>query len=173
MRTGRPAVSGGADAAGREPGPRELFEVFYPRLAGWTARLVGDQDLSHEIATEAFARLLPRWRSVHDPRAWLYLTAGNLVRDHWRRQSRERAAYRRLGPTDDAVPPVDVATRVTVRGLVEDLPDRLRMPVLLHYYADLPISQVAVLLEVAEGTVKRALFDARAVMARRLQEVIP
>jgi RNA polymerase sigma factor (sigma-70 family) len=166
-------VLGGPGGGDHEPGPRELFEVFYPRLAGWTSKLVGDRELAHEIATEAFARLLPRWKNVHDPRAWLYLTAGNLARDHWRRQARERAAYRRLGTPDDAVPPVDVATRVTVRALVEDLPDRFRMPVLLHYYADLPISQVAALLEVAEGTVKRALFDARAIMARRLEEVRP
>jgi len=157
----------------REPGPRELFEVFYPRLAGWTAKLVGDREVAHEIATEAFARLLPRWRTVHDPRAWLFMTAGNLARDHWRKEGRERAAYQRLGMPDDAVPAVDVATRVTVRQLVEALPDRLRLPVLLHYYADLPVSQVAALLQVAEGTVKRALFDARAVMARQLQEVRP
>jgi hypothetical protein len=90
-----------------EPDPRDLFEVFYPRLAGWTAKLVGDRDLAHEIATEA------------------------------------------------------------------SLPDRLRMPVLLHYDADLPVAQVASLLEVAEGTVKRALFDARAVMARQLEKVRP
>jgi RNA polymerase sigma factor (sigma-70 family) len=156
-----------------EPGPRELFEVFYPRLAGWTAKLVGDRDLAHEIATEAFTRLIPRWRTVHDPRAWLYLTAGNIARDHWRKRGREAAAYQRLGVPDDSVPAVDVALRVTVRDLVEALPDRLRMPVLLHYYADLPVAQVAALMEVAEGTVKRALFDARALMARQLQEVRP
>ena len=157
----------------REPTPRELFEVFYPRLAGWAAKLVGDREVAHEIATEAFTRLLPRWKTVHDPRAWLYMTAGNLARDHWRKQGRERAAYQRMGTPDDAVPPVDVALRVTVRDLVEALPDRLRLPVLLHYYADLPVAQVAALMQVAEGTVKRALFDARAIMARQLQEVRP
>jgi RNA polymerase sigma-70 factor (ECF subfamily) len=167
------AVRGAAGPGDAEPGPRELFEVFYPRLAGWTARLVEDRDVAHEIATEAFVRLLPRWGTVHDPRAWLFMTAGNLARDHWRRQGRERAAYRRLGTPDDTVPAVDVATRVTVRRLVEELPDRMRLPVLLHYYADLPLSQVAALMQVAEGTVKRALFDARALMARQLQEVRP
>jgi RNA polymerase sigma-70 factor (ECF subfamily) len=166
------AVPGFADHD-PEPGPRDLFEVFYPRLAGWTAKLVGDREVAHEIATEAFTRLLPRWGTVHDPRAWLFMTAGNLARDHWRKQGREQAAYRRLGTPDDVTQGVDVALRVTVRDLVEALPDRLRLPVLLHYYADLPVAQVAALMEVAEGTVKRALFDARAVMARQLQEVRP
>jgi RNA polymerase sigma factor (sigma-70 family) len=167
------SVAPGARQADRAPEPRDLFEVFYPRLAGWCLKLVGDHDLAHEIATEAFTRLLPRWKTVHDPRAWLYMTAGNIARDHWRKQGREQAAYRRLGTPDEASPGVDVATRVTVRELVESLPDRLQRPVLLHYYADLPVNQVATLLGVAEGTVKRALFDARALMARQLQEVRP
>lgn len=157
-----------------DPGPKELFAVFYPRLAGWTARLVDDRELAHEIASEAFIRLLPRWDEVREPRSWLFMTAGNLARDHWRKQGRERAAYGRFGTLaelDSGTHGPDTATRLTVRRIVEQLPDRFRMPVLLHYFADLPISEVAHLLGKAEGTIKRALFDARALMATQLQEV--
>lgn len=162
-----------AGELGRDDAARELFAAFYGRLAGWTARLVddNDNDTAHEIATEAFIRLLVRWESVQDPRAWLYMTAGNLVRDHWRRTSRERSAYRRHGVGRQVDQGVDVATRTTVRTLVEALPERLREPVLLHYYADLSVAQVAGLLGKADGTIKRALFDARALMAAQLDGV--
>jgi RNA polymerase sigma factor (sigma-70 family) len=151
--------------------PQELFRVFYPQLAGWTRRLVADTDAAHEIASEAFIRLLPRWDDVREPRAWLYMTAGNLARDRWRKQSRERVAYQKvMAVQQQTVAGPDVATQVTVRHLVEALPERMRMPVLLHYYADLPIHEVAHLLDKAEGTIKRALFDARARMATHLQE---
>jgi RNA polymerase sigma factor (sigma-70 family) len=151
--------------------PQELFRVFYPQLAGWTRRLVGDTEVAHEIVSEAFIRLLPRWDDVREPRAWLYMTAGNLARDRWRKQSRERVAYRKvMAVREEITTGPDVATRVTVRGLVEALPERMRMPVLLHYYADLPIYEVAHLLDKAEGTIKRALFDARARMATHLEE---
>lgn len=157
------------------PDPQELFAVFYPRLAGWVARLVDDREVAHEIASEAFIRLLPRWDEVREPRSWLFMTAGNLARDHWRKQSRERSAYGRVGTLLDLDASgshgPDTATRLTVRRIVEQLPDRFRMPVLLHYFADLPVSEVAQLLGKAEGTIKRALFDARALMATQLQEV--
>ena len=39
----------------------ELFNACYPRLAGWVRRLVDDDDTAHEIAAEAFTRLLARW----------------------------------------------------------------------------------------------------------------
>ena len=42
------------------------------------------------------------------------------------------------------------------------LPERMRVPVLLHYYADLSIAEVASALHRPEGTVKRMLYDARA-----------
>lgn len=38
------------------------------------------------------------------------------------------------------------------------------MPVLLHCYADLPVSAVAAALRKPEGTVKRALHDGRAAL---------
>lgn len=154
----------------RERAARELFAALYPRLAGWTVRLVDDPDTAHDLATEAFVRLLAQRRDVEEPRAWLYATTANLVRDHWRRTARERKALARTGMEPEGTHDVDVATRTTVRELVEALPDRLREPVLLHYYADLSVAQVAAAMGKAEGTVKRALFDARARMAAALEE---
>jgi len=148
---------------------REVFEAFYPRLAGWTARLV-DVDTAHDLATEAFVRLLQHWPSVHEPQAWLYMTTGNLARDHWRRTGRERRALVRLRPVEQATEAVDVATRSVVREAVERLPEGLRVPVLLYYFADLPVAEIATVTGRAQGTVKRALYDARAVMAQFLGE---
>ncbi len=151
-------AGGGTRAQTRDEAARELFRAHYGQLAGWTARLVGDREAAHEIAAEAFTRLLSRWTTVADPKPWLYMTATNLVRDRWRRQERESRALSKVVAGTDSSPAPDTS----VRDLVERLPDRLRAPVLLHYYADLPVSEVARLLNRPEGTVKRALYDARA-----------
>ena len=47
----------------------ELFNACYPRLTGWVRRLVEDDEVAHEIAAEAFARLLARWSRLDNPRA--------------------------------------------------------------------------------------------------------
>jgi RNA polymerase sigma-70 factor (ECF subfamily) len=146
----------------------ELFAALYPALAGWCRRLTDDDGTAHEIAAEAFTRLWARWTNVDEPRGFLYVTAANLVRDHWRRLERERRAMRRV--TTEAV--VHGQSREgadpSVRLLVQSLPLRLRTPVLLYYYADLPIREVAVLTGRKEGTVKADLHAARELLRSRL-----
>src|SRR6185312_9518179 len=109
----------------------ELFNASYPRLAGWVRRLVDDDDTAHEIASEAFTRLLARWTGLDNPQSYLYMIATNLVRDHWRKTGRERRAIRTLtaaAPLDPAYHPVQ---DVDVRALIEALPARLRSAFLL------------------------------------------
>jgi RNA polymerase sigma-70 factor (ECF subfamily) len=144
----------------QEAAASELFAALYPRLAGWCRRLVDDDGTAHEIASEAFTRLWARWTKIDEPRGFLYVTAANLVRDHWRKLERERRALRRV-TTEEVVKQQPETADPSVRLLVQSLPERLRNPALLHYYADLPVREVALLLNRNEGTVKADLHAAR------------
>ena len=140
----------------------ELFKGVYPKLAGWVRRLVDDDDTAHEIASEAFVRLLSRWTRVDSPQSYLYMIATNLIRDHWRKTERERRAIRSVtagAALDEVAYPVQ---DVDVRNLIASLPPRLRDPFLLHYYGGFGIREVATLLRRPEGTIKADLFAARA-----------
>ena len=140
----------------------DLFRTTYPKLAGWVRRLVDDDDTAHEIAAEAFVRLLSRWTRVDSPQSYLYMIATNLIRDHWRKAERERRAIRSAtagAALDDVAYPVQ---DVDVRNLIQSLPARLRDPFLLHYYGGFGLKEVAVMLGRPEGTIKADLFNARA-----------
>jgi RNA polymerase sigma factor (sigma-70 family) len=155
-----------------EKSVRAIYDAQFGRLAGWTTKLVGDPDLAHDLATEAFVKLLRNWSTVREPRAWLYVTVANLVRDHWRKRGREATAYERHqagAPEHADLATGDLATTLSVREAVLALPDRLRMPVLLHYFADLSVAQVANHLGKSEGTIKRDLYDARTRLTARLE----
>ncbi|MFF4589958.1 RNA polymerase sigma factor [Streptomyces sp. NPDC001388] len=152
----------------RERAASELFAALYPRLAGWCRRLVDDDGTAHEIASEAFTRLWARWTSVAEPQGFLYVTAANLVRDHWRKLERERRAVRRA-TAEAATSPPAAADDPSVRLLVQSLPDRLRVPIMLHYYADMPIREVSVLTGRKEGTVKADLHAARELLRAHLR----
>lgn len=153
-----------------EAAVRSVYDAHYGRLVGWATKLVDDRDLAHDMVTEAFIKLLKHWGKVDEPKPWLYTTVGNLARDHWRKRSREDRAYRTMeaGQPDEPVHDVDPATRLTVRGAIESLPERLRMCVLLHYFADLTVAQVAEQLGKAPGTVKSDLYEARGKLANVL-----
>jgi RNA polymerase sigma-70 factor, ECF subfamily len=149
----------------------QLFTANYPKLAGWVRRLVDDDDTAHEVASEAFVRLLSKWTSpdkLDNPQSYLYMIATNLVRDHWRKTERERRAMRTVTAGAEPEPYSDPAQDVDVRELIQQLPARLRDPFLLHYYAGFGIHEIAVLLKRPDGTIKADLYHARA----RLKEAL-
>jgi RNA polymerase sigma-70 factor (ECF subfamily) len=149
-------------AVRRRDAQRDFFTAHYPRLAGWVRRQVYDDETAHDIASEAFARLMSRWSDSYDQHAYLYKTAVNLLRDHWRRAHRERRALRavvagqRHGPDDRPDRGTDL------RALLEPLPTHQRTAILLHYLAGFSVREVSMILGRPEGTVKSDLYQARA-----------
>ena len=57
-----------------------------------------------------------------------------------------------------------------VRLAVDGLPQRLRTPVLLHYYADLPVVEIARLVRCSETSVRSRLAEARRRLAALWEE---
>jgi RNA polymerase sigma-70 factor (ECF subfamily) len=154
--------SGSADAfvdsASADDEVAALYHEQFGPLSGYAHALTGDASAAVDIAQEAFTRLLARWRSVRDPRAWLFFVATNLTRDYWRGVARDRDLVDRAAPgTTSAAGAHDP----WLRDLVERLPSRQRQAILLHYYADIPVDEIARLLRVPAGTVKRRLHDGR------------
>ena len=59
---------------------------------------------------------------------------------------------------------------VDLAHAVRQLPARQRAAVVLHYFVDLPVADVAALLGCAPGTVKSQLHDARSALEQALGE---
>ena len=162
-----------ANTGSRAALAEQLFTANYPKLAGWVRRLVDDEETAHEIASEAFVRLLSKWTSpdkLDNPQSYLFMIATNLVRDHWRKAERERRAMRNVTAGSDPEPSTNPAQDVDVRELIAALPARLRDPFLLHYYAGFGIKEIAALVKRPEGTVKADLYHARARLKEALAE---
>lgn len=139
----------------------EVYRAHFRDLAGYCAALLSDEQLGVDCAQEAFTRLFGRFRSVRTPRAWLFLVATNLVRDEWRNRARQRTAVEALVLSSrSSVDAVDGGLLDAVRRL----PKAQSEVVLLHYFADLPIDEVARLTRRPLGTVKRRLHEARALL---------
>jgi RNA polymerase sigma-70 factor, ECF subfamily len=148
-----------------------LFNSQYPRLAGWVRRLVDDDDTAHEIAAEAFTRLLAHWSRLANPQSYLYMIATNLIKDHWRKTGRERRAIRTMTAAVPHEPAWQPSQDVDVRALIEALPPRLSSTFLLHYYAGFGVKEVAAMLGRPEGTIKADLYHARAKLKAAIGDV--
>ncbi len=159
-----------ADTTDTQSRFRELYLVEYPKLAGFAFSLLRDTDRAHDAAQEAFVRLFARLLTVREPRPFLFRVVTNLAHDVWRREALDASRHESLigqfvaGGVDDR----DLAASEDLRRAVGRLPDRLRVVLLLHYYADLSVREVATAVGRPEGTVKRQLAEARSRLAADL-----
>lgn len=149
---------------------RAFYASEYAGLARYLWRLVDDTEAAHDLAQESMVRLYSRWKGVTEPRGYLYKVATNLVRRAWRKRADELIALGALTQLALVVGAAVEGPEVghVVRDAVRTLPARLRDVVLLHYFADLSVDDVAAATNRPSGSVKRQLSEARAALAKAL-----
>jgi RNA polymerase sigma-70 factor (ECF subfamily) len=136
-----------------------FFDDVWPDLVGFCTQATGSAHLGEELCQEALTRVYVRFPLLREPRPYTFKVAANLVKRSWRDRRQV------LDPPGTSSGP-DAGTLDAVRRL----PAPLRDVVLLHYWADLPVAEVARLLRRPEGTVKRRLYEARRALAVTLGE---
>ena len=147
-----------------------VFRSAYRAVFRTAYLVLQDRGRAEEITQDAFLRLYERWGGVvvfERPEAWVRRVA---VRDAVRRAKRERVvpvvALVDSQPAGDRLPDVDLLRAVG------GLPAQQRAAVALYYLEDLPVDQVAQLMQVAPATVRQHLFKARSQLAERLGETL-
>ncbi|MBE1877951.1 sigma-70 family RNA polymerase sigma factor [Myceligenerans pegani] len=97
--------------------------------------------------------------------AFVRRTILNLYLDGWRRKKRWTALEPRIAdPVDVRFPDSGITARADVVQALNELTPRQRSAVVLRYFEDMTISQVAETLGTAPGTVKRYLHDSMRVL---------
>jgi RNA polymerase sigma-70 factor (ECF subfamily) len=137
----------------------QLVKAAFPRLYGVANLILHDSDRAQDAVQDA---LVLAWKHVHslrDPDAW----------DAWLRRLTVRACYKvarkdkrrteveqhvrldaRAAAVHDAS--ADVAERDWVVGKLGDIAIDQRAVIVLHYYLDLPVREVAEILDIPYGT---------------------
>jgi len=144
----------------------------HPRLVGTLSLYTGDRMLAEELAQEVLERVVASWPQVRQmpaPGAWAHRVGINLANSHFRRRGAERRARQKADARaglEGAEP--DTASALDVRRAVAALPRRQRAVVVLRFFADLSVYDVARELGIAEGTVKSCTAAAAATLRRTL-----
>jgi RNA polymerase sigma-70 factor (ECF subfamily) len=118
----------------------------------------GDGDLAEDLAQDALARLVSAWErlpSDDDAARWLTRVAFNLAKSSFRARATRRRVLESFGHTlVQSADASDQASVFAVRAAVAGLPERERRVVILRYFADLSVAEVAEVIGRPEGTVK-------------------
>ncbi len=152
-------------------GPLDFDEFFlreHPKMVAIALAMTGDTDTARDIAQDALVSAYRTWDRVSGlerPGAWLRRVTINSTISWQRRRRSERRAVARLTVTPvDPPPEPDDGFWKAVRAL----PRRQRAATVLYYVEDRSISDIAEILEIADGTVKATLAKARRNLARSL-----
>jgi len=140
-----------------------FFASSWSDVSAYCGVLTRNRELGDELAQEAFTRLYVRWWIVDEPRPYVFRIASNLARRHLREAARHGGEE-----TDGGAPVGDEFEASELLDAVSRLPKRMREVVLMHYYLDIPLAEVASALRRPVGSVKRQLHEARKVLGEAL-----
>ena len=147
---------------------------------GVALRILGDRDAAREAASAAFLKAYRSWERYDQTRPvrhWLLRIAANEAISVGRSRTRERA---RTTSVDDAAAMPDRAQtpdqalearedRERVRAAVARLPELYRVPVVLRYFSELSIEEIAAVTGRPAATIGVQLLRARALLRATLE----
>ena len=160
----RQATNGDLDAF------EELVTRLQKRVYGFAYHHLRDTHEAHDLAQEIFVKLyrnLARFDPERPFEPWFWKLAANTSINYRRRRVPQPAE-----PAAEAIDP-EGSRAEHDPGLVEalaQLDPAYRLPVLLHYYADLSLEQVSLSLGLTVPAVKSRLHRARAQLRNSLAE---
>jgi RNA polymerase sigma-70 factor (ECF subfamily) len=138
----------------------DLLDLYGQEIQSVAYLILRDRAAAEDVLVETLLSALDRARSLRDPNAlrpWLLRIAANHALGRQRRDRRIR--FISVVPDVPSVD-VDVTDRVTLLAGLDGLPTRTRAAVVLHYYADLSVAEVATAMGTSPNTVKTQLRTA-------------
>ena len=139
-----------------------LYRADADRLWRALYAFAGDAEVASDALAEAYAQLLRRGGAVRDPAAWVWRAAFQIARGALKARRFEAGITVRDRDHVDSYVDQDLLTAV------RKLPEGQRAAVILFYYADLPIRQIADRLGSNTLAVRANLSRGR----RRLRELL-
>ncbi|MCL1807989.1 MAG: RNA polymerase sigma factor [Oscillospiraceae bacterium] len=153
-----------------------LFEEYKSQIYRLCVQLAKNQADAEDLFQDTFLLALQKNGRIDEhqnPRSYLYTMCLNL----WKTGKRKRTAVYSSEGADSLVfseTPEDAMLfkeqKQIIIQAVKALKDKYRIPVILYYSADMPVSEIAQVLKIPEGTVKSRLYKARALLKERLGE---
>ena len=156
-----------------------LIDAHSTMLYRFCRKLAYSKEDAEDLFQETWLRVLrtpQKLLQAGSPPSFLCGTAVSL----WKSQQRKYARRSRIAPEQPLEFPADSAESLEdslmrraeqefVQALVDQLPEKFRIPLILHYTLELDVAEISKALHLPPGTVKSRLFYARQEMKRGWQ----
>jgi len=154
----------------------DLFRDHHLELVRLAVVMVGDLATAEDVVQDCFERLQRRWHVIREPsRALAYVRSS--VLNGCRSVHRRSAVARRHGPrlaqpAEATVPDAAVvsADRGQLVAALRQLPRRQREVLVLRYYADLSVAEIAETLGISPSNARACMSRGLAALAAAIGE---
>lgn len=166
-----------AAQAGNQAAFSEIYQCYQPVVRNYVFYRVRDDTLADDLTAEVFVRLVDKIDTfVYQERpllAWLYTIAGNLIKDHYKRNGR----MTKLPLLDDAISDMPGPGQLTDQFLAQDILlaamaelNEIQYQVIIFKFVENRSNpEVARLLGKTEGAIKSIQHRALTVMQGYLE----
>ncbi|WP_423409146.1 RNA polymerase sigma factor [Heyndrickxia sp. MSNUG] len=144
-----------------------LVRRHYKLVYGFLYRMAGDKELALDLTQETFIKVLnnlSKYRGSAEFKSWVLTIASNHAKDYFKSKAHKnsRNTYElqdRDAKTEKSVSSIFEKNekRKEIKEALDELPDFQREAILLKYYNDLKISEIARVTNATESTVKSRL----------------
>ena len=162
----------------RESGASQLEAEYRERLYSVAFALCHDATEAEDLVFRTLERVIEKIETYRERDSfydWMCVILQNLYRDSCRSKM-VRGTMPVGGPAEmepfaqtvDADTVVEAVDAEITRRALEKIPPQMREVLILHYFMDMSVKQIARTLMVAPGTVMSRLYHARRALAQRL-----
>ncbi len=162
----------------------KCIDDFGTDIYRFCLKLCADKADAEDLYQQTFLKALETewtldWEK--NPKALFFSLAHNLWKSDRRKQAR-RNTIAPCGKFDDEAEAVLHSEEnieegylqkeliAEVRQIIQTLPEKFQVPLILFYLSDCPIEQIAAIIKKPPGTVKSRLFKGRILIKKRLED---
>ncbi len=165
------------DSAGERQALLAIYDEAVVDLYGYFHRRCRNRSVAEDLTTETFlaaVESIERGVVERVTIAWLVGIARHKLVDHWRRVEREQRRLVAVDAEPDPPPATDWDTQLdtlTAQDVLSDLGEHHRSALTLRYVDDLPVAEVAQILDRTLHATEALLVRARRAFRTRYEEV--
>lgn len=158
-------------------GDEASFDAFvrkyYGEILNYCHYRCFDRNYAEDLAQETFLHFFAKLSDYHDrgkTKNYLYTIAGNLCRDFYRKKKDIPAEHEDLEQSAVSAPMDRVLDQIVVEEAIKSLPPEFAEVIILYYFQDLKMREIADVLQVKLSLVKYRLKRAQKILEQRMGE---